>query len=398
MPTTAVLLELRDIRASFGGVRALDGATFSVEAGTITGLIGPNGAGKTTVFDAISGFVPARGRIRLDGVDLATLPPDRRARARLGRSFQDARLFPSLTVFEALCVASERHIRAEGVVSTALRLPWVRRTERRVARRAEDLIELMGLDAFRDKFVSELSTGSRRIVDLAVVLIHDPLVLLLDEPSSGIAQRETEALAPLLIRIRQETGASLLVIEHDMPLIRSVADEILALETGSVLTRGKPDEVLEDPRLVSAYLGTDRSVVERSGAGVMAAEPSSDGARPTRRAAARRRASRVDGGKVAAPVAGAARRAGGKKAPAGGGEVDGKGRTRRAESSEPAGEAAPRPRRAATGTKSKAAKSGSTKAASTAQRSRSRVSGGSPMEVTEPEGTGGGKKDRARSR
>jgi len=141
-----------------------------------------------------------------------------------------------------------------------LNLPAVQESEEDVAFTVDDLIELMNLGAFRDKFVSELSTGSRRIVDLACIMAHDPLVLLLDEPSSGIAQRETEALGPLLLRIREETGASLLVIEHDMPLIRSVSDELLALETGSVLTRGKPDEVLEDPRLVSAYLGTDRSI------------------------------------------------------------------------------------------------------------------------------------------
>ena len=196
----------------------------------------------------------------LDGRDVTSLGAADRAELGLGRSFQDARLFPSLTVAEALAIALERHIRIEGMVSSALRLPWVRRSEKRVRRRVEELIELMGLDAFRDKFVSELSTGSRRIVDLACIMAHDPLVLLLDEPSSGIAQRETEALGPLLLRIREETGASLLVIEHDMPLIRSVSDELLALETGSVLTRGKPDEVLEDPRLVSAYLGTDRSI------------------------------------------------------------------------------------------------------------------------------------------
>jgi branched-chain amino acid transport system ATP-binding protein len=141
----------------------------------------------------------------------------------------------------------------------------VRRAEKRVAQRVDELVELMGLGAFRDKFVSELSTGSRRIVDLAGILAHEPLVLLLDEPSSGIAQRETEALGPLLEHIRQQTGASLLVIEHDMPLITSISDEILALETGSVLTRGKPNDVLEDPRLVAAYLGTDRAVLERSG-------------------------------------------------------------------------------------------------------------------------------------
>jgi branched-chain amino acid transport system ATP-binding protein len=262
---SGAVLAVSSLVVTFGGIRAVDDVSFSVRPGQILGLIGPNGAGKTTVLDAICGFVPSRGRIVMGGLDISTLPPHGRARARLGRSFQDAKLFPSLTVYETLCVGCERHIRTEGVVSTALFLPWVRRAERRVAKRAEELIELMGLGAFHDKFISELSTGSRRIVDLAVILAHDPLVLLLDEPSSGIAQRETEALAPLLRRIRDETGAAMLVIEHDMPLISSVSDEILALELGTVICQGLPAEVLADPRLISAYLGTNRAVVQRSG-------------------------------------------------------------------------------------------------------------------------------------
>jgi ABC-type branched-subunit amino acid transport system ATPase component len=202
----------------------------------------------------------------LDGRDISGLSPESRSRARLGRSFQDARLFPSLTVSEALAVAFERHIRSHGVVSTALSLPWVRRGEKHVRTRVDELIGLMGLGSFRDKFISELSTGSRRIVDLAAILAHDPVVLLLDEPSSGIAQREAEALGPLLLKIRQETGATMLVVEHDMPLLQSISDEILALETGSVLAQGTPDAVLNDQRLIAAYLGTNRAVVARSGA------------------------------------------------------------------------------------------------------------------------------------
>ena len=147
----------------------------------------------------------------------------------------------------------------------------------------EDLIELMNLGAFRDKFVSELSTGSRRIVDLAMSIAHDPAVLLLDEPSSGIAQRETEALGPLLKRIQREAGCAMLVIEHDMPLITSVSDEILALELGAVVTRGTPDEVLSNPRVVSSYLGGDLDVIHRSGASVTAS------AEPVRRRRTRRR-------------------------------------------------------------------------------------------------------------
>ena len=259
------LLEVNGLTVRFGGITAVDDVTFDLEQGQILGIVGPNGAGKTTVFDAISGFVASSGRVTLDGHEISGKSPERRARARLGRSFQDAKLFPSLTVGEALKISFERHIRVEGVVFSALSAPWVRRSEKRIAARVEELIDLMGLGAFRDKFISELSTGSRRIVDLAAIMAHDPLVLLLDEPSSGIAQRETEALGPLLLRIREQTGASLLVIEHDMPLITGISDEILALETGSVLTRGKPEDVLNDPRLVAAYLGTDQAVLERSG-------------------------------------------------------------------------------------------------------------------------------------
>ncbi|MEN3272207.1 MAG: hypothetical protein V7636_968, partial [Actinomycetota bacterium] len=263
------ILRVSGLTVQFGGVRAVDDVTFDLKKGEILGVIGPNGAGKTTMFDAISGFVPSRGRVVLDGETISGQAPEMRSRHGLGRSFQDARLFPSLTVAETLAVAFERHIRSQDVVSTALRLPWVSRAEKRIKTKVDDLIALMGLGAFRDKFVAELSTGSRRIVDLAVIMAHDPKVLLLDEPSSGIAQKETEALGPLLVRLRDETGASLIVVEHDMPLIQSISDELLALETGALLMRGTPDEVINDPRLVASYLGTDQATIARSGTAVV---------------------------------------------------------------------------------------------------------------------------------
>ncbi|MEY2418409.1 MAG: hypothetical protein QOG90_1089 [Actinomycetota bacterium] len=311
--TAKPILEVAGLTVRFGGITAVDEVDFDLKQGEILGIIGPNGAGKTTVFDAISGFVQSTGRVVLDGQEISGKTPEKRARARLGRSFQDAKLFPSLTVGEALKIAFERHIRVEGVVFSALSAPWVRRSEKRIANKVEELIELMGLGAFRDKFISELSTGSRRIVDLAAILAHDPSVLLLDEPSSGIAQRETEALGPLLLRIREQTGASLLVIEHDMPLITSISDEILALETGRVLTRGKPEEVLNDPRLVAAYLGTDQAVLERSGARAPAKPKrttAKKGAAPVKKAAVKKKAAPVKkkavAKKTAAKAAGAA--------------------------------------------------------------------------------------------
>lgn len=262
---TEPILDVRDVHVSFGGVIAVDDVSFDVTRGQILGLIGPNGAGKTTLFDAICGFVPtSSGRVTLDSHDITQLPPAERSRVGLGRSFQDAKLFPSLTVAETLACAMERRVRTQGPISTVLGLPWVWTAERKTTTRVNELIELLRLGAFTDKFVSELSTGSRRIVDLACVLAHEPSVLLLDEPSSGIAQRETEALGPLLLRVKDATGCTMLLVEHDMPLVTSVSDELIALETGRVIARGTPKQVTNDARVVEAYLGTDERVGSRS--------------------------------------------------------------------------------------------------------------------------------------
>src|SRR4051812_29515733 len=260
------LLEASAVSVAFGGIHALSEVDIAVHEGEIVGVIGPNGAGKTTLFDVLSGFVaPTRGRVQLGGYDVTDLAPDARARMGLGRSFQDARIFASLTVAENLAQALGRPLPIRDHAAAALGLPALRRQEDDVAWAVDDLVELMGLGAFRDKFVSELSTGSRRVVDIAMAIAHDPAVLILDEPSSGIAQRETEALGPLLRQIRDETGCALLVIEHDMPLIAGVSDRMIALDQGRVIATGTPQEVLEAPLVVASYLGTDRAAIERSG-------------------------------------------------------------------------------------------------------------------------------------
>ena len=266
-PAGDIVLDVREVSVSYGGVKAVDDVTFTARKGEILGFIGPNGAGKTTVFDAVCGFVQVQsGRVNLNGQDITSSTPTQRARRGLGRSFQDARLFSSLTVFETLACAFERHVRFEDPVSTMVWAPWVSRREKKVAGRVEEIIDLMGLGAFHDKFISELSTGSRRVVDLACVMAHEPTVLLLDEPSSGMAQKETEAMGPLLLRVKDATGCTMLLVEHDMPLVTSVSDELIALETGRVIVQGTPKEVTNDPRVVEAYLGTDERVVARSGA------------------------------------------------------------------------------------------------------------------------------------
>lgn len=263
-----VVLAVADLACSFGGIRAVDGVTFEVREREIVGLIGPNGAGKTTLFDLISGFSPlTAGRVHLGGVDVTDLDPAGRAGAGLGRSFQDARLFPDMTVAETLQVAQERFVTSRSAFAGALRLPSVFDDEERSALRVEELLELMNLGHYRRAFVRELSTGTRRVVDLACLVAHRPTVILLDEPSSGIAQREVEALAPVLLRLRDEMGASLVVIEHDIPLVSSISDRLVALEQGRVVTSGRPADVLADPDVVRSYLGTDAAALGRSGVG-----------------------------------------------------------------------------------------------------------------------------------
>ncbi len=260
------VLRVTEITRAFGGNRAVNGASFDVGAGEIVGMIGPNGAGKTTIFDLISGFVPLDvGRIELEGHDITGLSASKRAARGLGRSFQDARLFPDMTVTDTLAVSLERWVTSRSAMAAALRMPAVFDDEERTSLRVSELIELMHLGEYRNAFVRELSTGTRRIVDLACIAAHRPVLVLLDEPSSGIAQREVEALAPVLRSLRDEMGASLLVIEHDIPLVSSVSDRLIALDQGVVLTSGLPADVLVHPDVIDSYLGNNVAARQRSG-------------------------------------------------------------------------------------------------------------------------------------
>ena len=262
-----VILSCEEVVKRFGGITAVDHVSLELKQGQILGLIGQNGAGKTTLFDCVSGFLSIDGgRIRFKGVDITDWQPHERAQIGLGRSFQEARLFPSLTTREVLATARERHLMSRGIWAAAFHQPASRDSERDVDDKVDFLIDLMGLGAFREKLTGELSTGSRRIVELACILASDPDVVVLDEPSGGVAQRETEALGPLLQRVQAFTGTSILVIEHDMPLLSSICDEMYALELGAVIAQGTPAEVLDHPRVIESYLGTDESAINRSGA------------------------------------------------------------------------------------------------------------------------------------
>ncbi len=259
-----VPLRTHDVEVSFGGLKANDGISIEVRANEVVGLIGTNGAGKTTLMNAIGGFVASSGQVELLGEEVSRKAPAQRARLGLGRSFQAAALFPELTVRESVLVALEARGRT-GMIETMVFSP--RTAARARVRRSEsaELVDFLGLGRYADKPISDLSTGTRRIVELAGLLALGARVLCLDEPTAGIAQREAEAMAPLLLEIRKELQASMLIIEHDMPLIMGMSDRVYCLELGKVIAEGDPGSVRNDPKVIASYLGMDERAIQRSG-------------------------------------------------------------------------------------------------------------------------------------
>jgi ABC-type branched-subunit amino acid transport system ATPase component len=256
------LLDARGLRKTYGGINAVTDVSLHVRTGETLGLIGPNGAGKTTTFELLAGFVtPDGGSVRFDGEDVTELSPEARAQLGLIRSFQDASLFPTLTVIECVQLALER-IEPTHLMTSLL---GFKGAEARKAGEAAELIAWMGLERYRSSQIQELSTGTRRITELACLVALQPRLLLLDEPSSGIAQRETEALGGLLRRLKDELDLTLVIIEHDIPLIVDLADRIVCMADGSVLAEGPPDLIRNDPAVVEAYLGGSLAAIERSG-------------------------------------------------------------------------------------------------------------------------------------
>jgi branched-chain amino acid transport system ATP-binding protein len=254
MPTTASLLEVNDIRASFGGVRALDGATFSVEAGTITGLIGPNGAGKTTVFNCISGLVDTfAGAVRFAGVDIARARPEVVSRSGLGRSFQLARGCPRMTVFEHLMLYGPNQA-GEGVIRALTNPGAVRRQEQALRERAYETAKRLRLDHVLDNLVTDLSGGQKKLLEIGRVLLSGPKMVLLDEPMAGVNPTLVGEIADQLAAI-QNSGVTILLIEHEMELIERLCDDVIVMAEGKFLTRGRFDEVTADRRVQECYLG-----------------------------------------------------------------------------------------------------------------------------------------------
>jgi ABC-type branched-subunit amino acid transport system ATPase component/branched-subunit amino acid ABC-type transport system permease component len=261
-PPAGPWLKLDTVSVHFGGIRAVDAVTLEVNKGELVGLIGANGAGKSTLMNAVSGFVHATGQIYLLGRDISRLAPHRRHEAGLGRGFQDARLYSDLTVLETLMVALEARERSR-VIPSIVGLPPSPASERRKRASARDLIDLLGLGRYADHFICDLSTGTRRVVELGCLVAGNARVVMLDEPTGGLAQRETEAFGPLIVRIRRELGAAMVVIEHDMPLIMEISDRVYCLEAGRVIAEGSPEAIRRDRAVIASYLGTDDGTTSR---------------------------------------------------------------------------------------------------------------------------------------
>ena len=249
------LLAAEGIGVSFGGVHAVRDLSFTVEPGEVFSIVGPNGAGKTTVFNLISRIYGTdQGRILFEGRDITKLPPHAMAELGIARTFQNTELFERETVLGNLLIGRHIH-RSSNVFSDMLFLPSVRRQEVAFRRAAEDVIDLLDLQAHRDKVIGELPFGVRKMVEIARALCIEPKLLLLDEPSSGLNPEETEDLSFWLEDIKEGLGVTLMMVEHDMNLVAQASDRVLAMVDGALVALGDPAAVRSHPEVLRAYLG-----------------------------------------------------------------------------------------------------------------------------------------------
>jgi branched-chain amino acid transport system ATP-binding protein len=250
-----ILFRAEEIAVRFGGIRAVDAVSFDVEQGEVFSIIGPNGAGKTTIFNLISRiYQPTSGRLFLEDRDITNVPPYRIAGLGIARTFQNIELFPQATLLQNLLIGRHCHSTV-GVIPQLVYLPSVRREELKHREKAEEVIAFLGLERYRDTLIANLPYGVRKVVELGRALCIEPKLLLLDEPSSGLNVEETEGMGFWIEDIKKDLGITVIMVEHDMNLVRMVSDRVMALNYGKVLALGTPDEVQNHPEVVRAYIG-----------------------------------------------------------------------------------------------------------------------------------------------
>jgi branched-chain amino acid transport system ATP-binding protein len=252
------LFEIRELTRDFGGVRAIDRLDLDVDAGEIVSVIGPNGAGKTTLFNLVTGMIPAdQGEILFEGRSIVGLRPSQILESGIARTFQNVRLFPEMSVRENVMVA--RHCRTRsGMLKAILRTPSFRREEQETQQRAEQALAFFGsrLTGWRfDTLARSLSYANRRRLEIARAMAADPRLLLLDEPTAGMNPRETQELTELIRRLRDETGVTIVVIEHDMRVVKGVSGRVVVLDYGQKIAEGAYADVASNERVIEAYLG-----------------------------------------------------------------------------------------------------------------------------------------------
>ena len=249
------LLEVENMSISFGGLKAVDGLSLTVPQGGIVGLIGPNGAGKTTVFNCIARYYqPNSGAIRFDGADLLDARPHQVLPRGIARTFQNMELFRSMTVLDNLLVGQHYKI-STGFWGAAFSLPGARQSEAEIRRHAGAVMERFGLATYAHAPVASLPYGLQKMVEFGRALVSKPRLILLDEPAAGLNPNETKDLTALIRRMRDEDGITVLLVEHDMGLVRSICDEIFVMDFGRRIAHGTPDAISRDPLVIEAYLG-----------------------------------------------------------------------------------------------------------------------------------------------